>query len=464
MATTFVFPTFVADGSLITGDIRLPTYVADGSLTVGDFHLPVYATTPRTDFFLPPYNAGLIYFVHTPTGGVIVGGAAFVVGDPYIPTGGVVVGGTAPAYFWLASTSGVIVGGTAPLTVLPGGGTIVATAPDADAVITAAYLPNGAIVASYVVGSSTFTAGFGGAGTITANAPRPLAALVGGFQNVKATYSMASAVLTGFGGAAATISATAKRASGVLTGTVTGYGAIVAQARNSRAVLAAVSGNTGSITGSAPKSKGVLTAYVTISGTITATTPMATADLSGGTGIVATLLFDVPMARAYLTNTAALNTLVKELVINSITNAVTEYTNYGFDSFAVIGGVTYAAGSDGIYELDTGSTDQTASINAYFETGAISFSSEYLKRMESLYAAYRTTGDIRVSVRTDEGIQYAYTMKYDGHPTLRQRRVPIGKGLKGKYWQYKIENVDGAAFGFDTFNILAHETVRRIGV
>lgn len=463
MATTFVFPTFVADGSLVTGNVRLPTYVADGSLAVGDFHLPAFSTTPRTNFFLPTYNAGLIYYVHVPTGGVIVGGAAFVKGDPYIPTGGVIVGGTAPVYVWKASTSGVIVGGTAPVVVLPGGGTIVAGPTGATAVLTAAFLPNGRVVATYSIPTTSFVAGFGGAGKITTSFPRAVATLVGGPQAVSARAPAARAVLTAFGGASAQISATAPRVTGVLTATTTLSTTILGRTTRPTAVLTAVSGKVGTVTASAPKTKGVLTAFVTLYGTISTSAPVPTSEFSGGSGIVATVVASFPMPRAYLTNAAAFNTVIKGVVVNTVTGAVTEYQNYGFDSFAVIGGVTYAAGTDGIYELDSAVTDNTAPISAYFETGALDFNSEYLKRMEGVYAAYRTTGDIRVSVRTDEGKQYAYNMKYDGVPTIRQRRVPVGKGLKGKYWQIKFENVNGSGFGFDTMNILAHETVRRIG-
>jgi hypothetical protein len=369
-------------------------------------------------------------YLHTMTVGISVGGAATYDGPEFM-TAAASVGVSADVFFFPEDAPNWV------------SGTLIATAPDATALLTVLL---------------------GTVGTVTAKGPMATASLVGGPQSIFAKAPMATAVLTALVGSLATITAQAPRATGVLTATVTGIGVLAARAPMARAVITASAPTVATITAAATRARAALTAYLTVRGVITVTAPMATSEFSGGSGIVATILVDAPMARIYLATGQSLSTLVGEVVANTVTGAVTEYINYGFDSFAIIGGTHYAAGSDGIYELDVGGTDQAAPIAASFETGAISFKSEYLKRMESVYAAYRTTGDILVSVRTDEGKQYTYNMKYDHNPLIKQRRVPIGKGLKGKYWQFKFENVGGASFGFDTFNLLAHETVRRIGV
>jgi hypothetical protein len=39
---------------------------------------------------------------------------------------------------------------------------------------------------------------------------------------------------------------------------------------------------------------------------------------------------------------------------------------------------------------------------------------------------------------------------------MQQRRVPIGKGPKARYWQYEVEGEDGADFTIE--NVLAYPT------
>ena len=321
----------------------------------------------------------------------------------------------------------------------------------------------GTVTGEAPVATAVVTALQGNKGTVTAAASMATANIAGQSFSIAATAPMATAVVTALLGHKAVVTGTAPRATASLLGVNTFSAIITARAPKATATLTAIGSNSGSITARAPKARAVLTSYITITGTVTASAPMASADLSGGSGIVTSLVFTAPMARARLASNQSITTLVNEVVANTVTGAVTEYDNYGFDSFAVIGGTTYAAGADGIYELDSSTTDQSAAINASFSTGAIDFSSEYLKRMESVYAACRVNGDFRVSVKTDEGQKYTYNMKYDQVPTIKQRRIPVGKGLKGKYFQFEFANVGGASFSFDTLNILVHETVRRIG-
>lgn len=304
----------------------------------------------------------------------------------------------------------------------------------------------------------------GNSATIVARAPLATAVLVGGAQNIITRAPLSTVSFTAFVGGNATIDAEAPATAAEITALVGPYGTVEASAPAATAVLTAQQTAVATIAATSPAARASLTAQVVVSGTITATSPAATASLRGSPQIVATIVATVPVSRAVFGESVddALGEYLRAMVVNSITSAVTEYDSFEFDSFCQIGGVTYAAGTDGIYEMDTGLTDDGAAIDASFESGCLDFKSEYLKRFESLYAAYRTTGDLHVTVSTDEGREYTYVMRYDGVQTLKQRRVPIGKGLKGKYWTIRVANVNGSGFGLDTMNALAHETVRRI--
>lgn len=463
-------------------------------VTVTSTHLPTGALFPavggtgNASSVQVTANFGATAFTYTPptgysgfdtaslidlvmTGGISFGGAAsYSPSSAVVMSGGISFGGAATIDFHssllaeVTTDGGMTFGGAAAYEFVSGVHPIISTAPMATALLTSVTGPSGFILGQARVGTAALSGISGFVATITTTAPKALAALFGGPQSIAASAPMASATLTGFGGVAAVILANAPRAASSFSAVLTAIANIVATAPKPSISFEVAIGNTGSVTAQAPSASAKLTSLVSIFGTITAQAPIATTAFAGGMGYVTTIIFNAPMARAYLTNNETLDTLVKEMVVNTVTSAVTEYDNYGFDSFATIGGVVYAAGADGIYELDSGTKDNTAPVHAFFETGALSFGSEYLKRMESLYAAYRTSGDILVTVSTDEGKKYSYSMKYDKAPTIKQRRVPIGKGMKGKYWQCKIENVNGATFGFDTFNILIHETVRRIGV
>lgn len=441
-----------------------------GTATAGtaNFGATTFTYTPPTGYSGFD-TASLIDLVMT--GGISFGGAAsYSPSSAVVMSGGISFGGAATIDFHssllaeVTTDGGMTFGGAAAYEFVSGVHPIISTAPMATALLTSVTGPSGFILGQARVGTAALSGISGFVATITTTAPKALAALFGGPQSIAASAPMASATLTGFGGVAAVILANAPRAASSFSAVLTAIANIVATAPKPSISFEVAIGNTGSVTAQAPSASAKLTSLVSIFGTITAQAPIATTAFAGGMGYVTTIIFNAPMARAYLTNNETLDTLVKEMVVNTVTSAVTEYDNYGFDSFATIGGVVYAAGADGIYELDSGTKDNTAPVHAFFETGALSFGSEYLKRMESLYAAYRTSGDILVTVSTDEGKKYSYSMKYDKAPTIKQRRVPIGKGMKGKYWQCKIENVNGATFGFDTFNILIHETVRRIGV
>lgn len=142
-------------------------------------------------------------------------------------------------------------------------------------------------------------------------------------------------------------------------------------------------------------------------------------------------------------------------VMNAESHAFTSYSNYPFNSFAVIGGKTYGAKADGIYLLE-GDDDAGAAIDAIVRGGLTNFGSSKFKRMPSMYLGYTTDGRMlmKVTVMDDDGVREEHWYGLEDRPAgvLREGRVKLGRGLKSTYWGFELANVDGADFALDSIS------------
>jgi hypothetical protein len=151
--------------------------------------------------------------------------------------------------------------------------------------------------------------------------------------------------------------------------------------------------------------------------------------------------------------TIALNTRVK---------AVTTYDGVAFNSFANFNGVTLAASADGIVAL-TGADDLGVPIAAYVLSGESDFNTEQFKRVITGYAGYRADGDLELTLITDEHHEFIYRLAArQGSGTIHASRVKFGRGVEGKYWQWRMANVDGGDFTLDSLTLNAQELGRRV--
>jgi hypothetical protein len=146
----------------------------------------------------------------------------------------------------------------------------------------------------------------------------------------------------------------------------------------------------------------------------------------------------------------------KSWVLNLRKAALTEYTPFQFNSFAVFNGKVYGAGAAGIMELGAQATDNGTSIASTVRTGQHAFGTSFLKRVPRIYVGYKATGDMEFRTITGEDGTRAYLLDHNGNPNLHQRRVPIGRGPKSPYWQFEFVNRDGADFTLD--HVLAHSS------
>lgn len=153
-------------------------------------------------------------------------------------------------------------------------------------------------------------------------------------------------------------------------------------------------------------------------------------------------------------------------VLNTDNLALSQYDNFGFNSMAEFNGRHYGAREDGLY-LFGGDDDAGAAISARFKTGITDLGTGSVKRSPILYVGYTSDGDLVLKVITTsrQGAKtqhwYRLTERREAGGT-RDNRVKAGKGLASVYFQYELENIDGADFAFETIRLWPMTLSRRI--
>ena len=142
--------------------------------------------------------------------------------------------------------------------------------------------------------------------------------------------------------------------------------------------------------------------------------------------------------------------------------ALTTYENYAFNSFAKYNGKFLGASDAGVFIL-TGADDDGTAINAVLRTGMTDFDTSYQKRASRLYLGYRADGDVTTRVITDETDVHGYLLHATSNAGLHGAHVPVGKGIKARYWQFELQNVAGADFELDSLEVKPIVLRRRIG-
>lgn len=222
-------------------------------------------------------------------------------------------------------------------------------------------------------------------------------------------------------------------------------------------------------TGNVGSSSATLAAFVLagegFSGTIGSsalTLPVIAGDGTGYVEVVGTSTVTLPAIVAAGQAGTVVGTTYSAYALNSENRALTTYSNMPIKGLAKFNGVYLAAGPGGLFVLG-GDTDAGVLINASARLAATDFGDPAIKRVESMYVHYRTTGDLALKVIINEHEQYEYTLPAAGHATLSPQRVKIGKGAKGTYWQFDLSNRDGADFEFDRISVDPLITSRKVG-
>lgn len=507
---------FYLDGAFSGNGIAYPVTVSGGTLVSGAAVVSVvkvahHVITPTGGVIVSGAARLPTIYDEPVAGGVAVSGSAVVVAKlleffTETASGGVVVSGTAPAtYSWTKyiPTSGVTVGGEAGVIAhLAVVGTVTAAVPAITATGTGTSLyklveVNLGVVTADITGdipdiTSISTAlpsvqmdavaTIGLLSSIDATLPIPDATAVGGTYGLNVDLPLITASATALIGVRGSVTAAIPAIAAVLlpVGAISATMPVVlpqvAAALN--AVQARVATVSASLRVPTPSINAQLASVATLNGALTLIDTQLSALMSvSATVLVVLQSVDVSLTARIpvgdvinytattlgtpipYTQRSQTPTLVQ--VTNTLSNAVSTYEQYNFNSFAEIGGKLYGANHDGLFEL-TGELDDTAEINSTLKSAAVHFGSEMQKRMSDFFMAARADGDITLRVFIDENDPLEYTLSPLDIASLKQRRSLIGKGAKGKNWQFELSNVGGCDFDIDTINLAAVNLSRRL--
>jgi hypothetical protein len=144
------------------------------------------------------------------------------------------------------------------------------------------------------------------------------------------------------------------------------------------------------------------------------------------------------------------------LVMNLKNLAVSEYTGWNFNSFALFNGKYLGASSAGIHILE-GDTDNGEPIISLIKTGHIPTDSA---RARDIYLMGRSDAQMRVTLIGDEEEDSREEADYL-LSKLGQDRVVTPRGLDPVYLQVAIENSQGGDFDLDSIQVFGEGLKRR---
>lgn len=155
---------------------------------------------------------------------------------------------------------------------------------------------------------------------------------------------------------------------------------------------------------------------------------------------------------------------VSIVVMNTDNYAITEYTNYSFNSFCEFEKDTYyAANSDGIYKLggpnDDYNDDDTTNIDIEIKKEKIDLGVFQEKRVSEVYLNLESDGDLSLEIFADSKSQKY--MLSNGFPNLHTLQFIPGKGLKGKFIDFSIKNLRGSDLKLNEIEMLIDILNRR---
>ena len=161
---------------------------------------------------------------------------------------------------------------------------------------------------------------------------------------------------------------------------------------------------------------------------------------------------DIVLPMFTLITSALPTTAYLSMVMNLKNRALTLYDNYDFNSMCRFKDKHFGATKTGIYDLDTGTTDNGTLIDWNFRTGYLDLEQKNKKKLKQAWLSYKTDGDLILTVIQPNGDEYEYSLQ-GIDSTETGHRVKFGKGIRSKYVALDIRNVDGSTITLDTLKL-----------
>ena len=142
--------------------------------------------------------------------------------------------------------------------------------------------------------------------------------------------------------------------------------------------------------------------------------------------------------------------------VNTRTGAVSEYTNFAFNSFAQSGHKVLAASNDGLYEL-VGDTDNGTDIVAAIKSGYMQMNDSRFTGLKAVYLGVRGGGEYFLKLETPQGSTTYRVIAED----MATTKVWVGKGLRTRYLAFELVST-GQDFDLESIEFVPMRATRRV--
>lgn len=144
-------------------------------------------------------------------------------------------------------------------------------------------------------------------------------------------------------------------------------------------------------------------------------------------------------------------------VMNTRTNAVSEYAGYRFNSFTQVGERVLGANDAGLFWLD-GGDDAGTPIEAVIQPGVVQPHGNKLANVHYAYLGMRGDSDFVFTITDEAGGSFAYRLDAN---SMKTGKVPFGRGLKTRYFTFNMRSM-GGDFDLDNIEFITQETARKV--
>lgn len=142
------------------------------------------------------------------------------------------------------------------------------------------------------------------------------------------------------------------------------------------------------------------------------------------------------------------------VVMNLRTAAISQYSNYNFNSFCEFNGKYLGANESGIFELDAqdrdiSSVSSTTAITSKFVIGPTDLGIKTDKRLRKCVVALAALGAVKMTVQADDGSDGQVEVSVISGTKNKEEHaisLPFGRDMRGRYFTFTFENVNGAYF------------------
>jgi len=140
--------------------------------------------------------------------------------------------------------------------------------------------------------------------------------------------------------------------------------------------------------------------------------------------------------------------------VNLFIKAPSQYIGLDFNSYANFNGMQLATSlTKGLCQVCCGDDDDGTVINAYFSPIKTDLGIKNPKRLRYVYFGFKSDEAMILEVFADGGTVRSYSIPANSDGQQRVR-VTIDIDKKGRYWNFKIKNVNGYDFDMDNIQVL----------